>query len=136
MTDTITADRPLDPRLQIAGLWTAVLLVFAFVDLFSLYRPDVRAELAEGTLAGFEIGEPFLLSATLYVAIPSVMVALTLLLPRRMNRGLNIALGVIYVATIIGAAIGEMAYYLVGSVIEVVLLAVLIVIAWRWPRPA
>jgi hypothetical protein len=38
-----------DTRLKIAALWIARLFIFAYADLFSLYRPDMRADLeAEG----------------------------------------------------------------------------------------
>lgn len=30
-------------RIKISALWTSMLFVFAYVDLFSLYRPDFRA---------------------------------------------------------------------------------------------
>jgi hypothetical protein len=30
-------------RIKISALWTSMLFVFAYVDLFSLYRRDVRA---------------------------------------------------------------------------------------------
>jgi hypothetical protein len=30
----------IDTRLRISALWIAVLLIFAYVDLFSLYCPD------------------------------------------------------------------------------------------------
>jgi hypothetical protein len=30
-------------RIKISALWTSMLVVFAYVDLFSLYRRDVRA---------------------------------------------------------------------------------------------
>jgi hypothetical protein len=29
-------------RVKIAALWTSMLFIFAYVDLFSLYRPDFR----------------------------------------------------------------------------------------------
>ena len=31
------------PRLTLAALWTSMLFIYAYVDLFSLYRADVRA---------------------------------------------------------------------------------------------
>lgn len=54
----------------------------------------------------------------------------------RVNRTLNIGLSVVYALTIIGGAIGEWNYYLLGSAIEVVLLAVVAYYAWTWPREA
>ena len=50
-------------RIRISALWTAMLFVCAHVDLLSLYRPDVRADLEAGQMSAFTIGQTFLLSA-------------------------------------------------------------------------
>jgi hypothetical protein len=126
-------------RIKISALWTSMLFVFAYVDIFSLYRPDVRADLEAGELAGFTVNQAFLLGTTAYVVIPSVMVFLGLVLRPRVNRIANIALGIVYALTIIAGAIGEWNYYILGSAIEVVLLATIVYYAWTWPnetRPA
>ena len=47
-------------RIKISALWTSMLFVFAYVDLFSLYRPDVRADLEADELGGFDINQWFL----------------------------------------------------------------------------
>ena len=113
-----------------------MLFVFAYVDLFSLYRPDVRADLEAGELGGFTVNQSFLLATTVYVVIPSLMVFLALVLPPRVNRIANIALSAVYALTIIAGAIGEWNYYVVGSAIEVVLLAGIVYYAWTWPEAA
>ena len=124
--------RPVGVRPKLSALWTTMLFVFVYVDLFSLYRPDVRAEIASGEVAGFTVGEGFLLSATLYVLLPSLMVFLSLVLPRKVARPLTIGLAVAYIATIVAAAIGEMGYYVLGSAVEVGLLVTMVVMARRW----
>ena len=80
----------------------------------------------------FEVGQVFLLITTIYVAVPAVMIYLSLVLPYRANRVVNIVLPAIYAVTIIGAAIGEWGYYVAGSLIEVVLLVLVIVYSARW----
>lgn len=127
---------PVNVRLKISALWASVLFVFAYVDLFSLYRSDVRADLEAGELGGFDVGQSFLLGATLYVAIPSLMLFTTLVLRPAINRFANIGVSVVYALTIIGGAIGEWFYYIVGSAIEVTLLAAICHLAWNWPRLA
>ena len=69
---------------------------------------------------------PFLLGITAYVVIPSVMVYLTLVMPRRINRIVSIVVASIYAITIAGAAVGEWAYFVLGSLVEVVLVAIVI----------
>jgi hypothetical protein len=135
----MTAETKFEPsnvnvRIKIAALWTSMLFVFAYVDLFSLYRPDFRAELETGEVGGFTINQAFLLGTTVYVVIPSLMVFSALVLRPRVSRIVNIALGIIYALTIIVGAIGEWGYYILGSAIEVALLAAIVYYAWTWPK--
>jgi hypothetical protein len=121
-------------RIKISALWTSMLFVVAYVDLFSLYRPDVRADLEAGELGGFAVNQSFLLGTTVYVVIPSLMVSCALILRPRVNRIANIALSILYALTIIAAAIGEWSHYLLGGAVEIGLLAAIAYYAWTWPR--
>ena len=121
-------------RIKISALWTSILFVFAYVDLFSLYRPDFRADIEAGEVAGFTINQSFLFGTTVYVVIPSLMVFCVLILRPRVTRIANIALGVLYALTIVAGAIGEWNYYIFGSAIEVALLAAVVYFAWTWPK--
>jgi hypothetical protein len=125
----------IDIRLRISALWIAVLFIFSYVDLFSLYRPDVRAELENGKLSGFDVNQTFLLFTTLYIIIPSLMVYLTLVMPRHLSRIVNITAAGLYGLTIIGSAVGEWNYFILGSLIEAILLAVVVHHSWTWPEP-
>jgi hypothetical protein len=135
----MTAETKFEPshvnvRIKISALWTSMLFVFAYVDLFTLYRPDFRADVEAGEIGGFPVNQSFLLGTTVYVVIPSLMVFCALILRPRVNRIANIALSIIYVLTIIAAAIGEWNYYILGSVIEAALLAAIVYYTWTWPK--
>jgi Family of unknown function (DUF6326) len=120
-------------RIKISALWTSMLFVFAYVDLFSLYRRDFRADLEAGEINGFTINQSFLLGTTVYVVVASLMVFAALILRPRANRIANIALGTVYTLTIIAGAIGEWGYYILGSAVEVSLIVALVYYAWTWP---
>jgi uncharacterized protein DUF6326 len=124
----------ISPRIKIAALWASMLFVFVYVDLFSLYRADVRADIEAGEISAFSIGQGFLLGVTAYVALPSLMVFLSLVLSVKVTRMTNIVLAVLYALTIVGSAVGEWNYYILGSVIEVALLAGIAYYAWTWPK--
>jgi hypothetical protein len=132
----LLAGPPVDVRLRLAALWTSMLLVFAYVDVFSLYRPDVRAGLDEGRMFLFDVDQTFLLLTTLYVIVPILMIPLSLVLRPRPNRVANIAVALVYAVTIIGGAVGEWGYYVLGSAVEVALLVAVVQVARRWPRTA
>jgi hypothetical protein len=132
LTEQPTMRGPVDTRLKIAALWIAMLFIFAYVDLFSLYRPDVRANLEAGRVFTFDVDQTFLLFTTLYVVLPSLMIYLSLVLPRDINRRLNVVLAAVYGVTIVGSAVGEWAYYVLGSAVELVLLGAVVYHAWTW----
>jgi len=126
-------DYPINPRIKIAALWASMLFVFAYVDLFSLYRADVRADIESGTIASFSIGQAYLLGVTLYVLIPSLLVFLSLVLPVGALRRTNIVIAALYAITIVASAVGEWNYFILGSVTEAALLAGVVYYSWTWP---
>jgi hypothetical protein len=123
-------------RIKISALWTSMLFVFIYVDHYSLFRADIRADIEAGKMSGFTINQLFLLIVTAYVVIPALMVFLSLILRPGVNRIANIVLGVIYALTIIAGAIGEWNYYVLGSAVEVMSLAAIVYYAWTWPKEA
>lgn len=129
------ASAPLDRRLVLSGLWVTMLFVFAYVDIFGFWRADVIRGALTGEVPGpgFAIGQPFLLLTTLYVLVPILMVAGSLVLPWRANRVANLVVPLVYAVTVVGSMAGETwLYYLLGSMVEI---ALLLSIAWtarRW----
>lgn len=73
-------------------------------------------------------------TSPLYVVLPTLMIPLSLMLPRRVNRTATIVVAVLFLVTIVGSAIGEMGYYVLGSAVEAALLIIVMVLAVRW-RP-
>jgi len=140
MNTTTTAgqyqDTKIDVKLVLSALWIAMLIVFAYVDIFGFFRADVLHAALDGKVAvlGLTVDQMFLVFTTVYILIPTLMVFLSLVLRPRVNRIANIALSIIYALTIIGGAIGEWNYYILGSAVEVVLLVAIVRTAWTWPK--
>ncbi len=130
-------DTRVDVRVVLSGLWISMLFVFVYVDIFGFWRADVIKGALAGTVpgAGFEINQRFLVLTTLYVLVPSLMVIVSLLAPAKINRLTNIVVSPLYIASIVGSTIGETwVYFILGSVVEVLLLLAIARIAWTWPR--
>jgi hypothetical protein len=75
-----------------------------------------------------------LLGVTIYVLVPSLMLFLSLVLPVRVTRTVNIVVAVLYAVTIAGGAVGEWNYYILGSLAEGALLVGVVYYAWTWPK--
>jgi hypothetical protein len=130
-------DTGIDVKTVLSGLWIAMLIVFAYGDIFGLFRADVLRAALDGRMAatGVAVDQLFLVFTDVYVLIPTLMVVLSLILRPRVNRRLNVAIALVYAVSIVASCIGEgWAYYLLGSAVEVVLLAAIVRTAWTWPR--
>jgi hypothetical protein len=130
-------DTRIDVKLVLSALWIAMLIVFAYVDIFGFFRADILDAALDGKVAtmGITIDQMFLVFTTAYVLIPTLMVILSLVLRPRVNRIVNIVVALVYAVSIIALCIGEeWAYYLLGSAVEVVLLVAIVRTAWTWPR--
>jgi Family of unknown function (DUF6326) len=122
-------------RCKLAALWIAMLLLFAYGDIFGFLRPGQLREVMAGELSGMAITQGFLVAVSLYVAIASVMVFLSLVLSPGVNRWANIVLAGLYLVSIVASAIGETsAYYWLLSIAESALLLLIVWYAWTWPR--
>ena len=131
----ILEDEKISVRLKIAALWIAMLLLFAYGDIFGFFNPGRIEEVMGGEISGIEITQVFLFGVSVYIAIASVMVFLSLVLRPSVNRWTNIALPILYIVSIVASAIGETsAYFLFLSVAESALLLLIIWYAWTWPR--
>ena len=129
-------DSKVDTKVVLIGLWIALLFVFAYVDIFGFWRADViNGVLAKKVpITGFEINQRFLVFTTIYVLIPSLMVVASLVARARINRRLNMVVSLLYAASVVASVVGEpWIYYVIGSLVEVVILLAIARTAWTWP---
>ncbi len=88
-----------------------------------------------GNMGPFQTTQVALLNAMILMMIPSVMVFLSLTLKAKANRWTNIIVGILYIVVVIGNVIGESwAFYIFGSIVELVLTALIVWYAWQWPK--
>jgi Family of unknown function (DUF6326) len=130
-------DTKVDVKLVLSALWIAMLIVFAYVDIFGFLRADILRAALDGKMAatGITVDQMILVFTTVYILIPTLMVFLALVLRPRVNRIVNIVVALFYAVSIIALCIGEgWVYYLLGSAVEVALLVAIVRTAWTWPR--
>ena len=62
------------------------------------------------------------------------MIFLTVMLRPAANRWINIVLAALYIVSIAASMVGEKAYFVFLSILEIALLALIIRYAWTWPK--
>jgi hypothetical protein len=120
-------------KIKLSALWAGVMFCFIYGDYFGLWKPGAMPDLVAGR-TGFLGTQAGLLGASAMMAIPSVMVFLSLVLRPRLNRGLNVGLGMLYTLIMLLTMPGAWAFYIFLGVIEVVLTVLIVFYAWNWPR--
>lgn len=86
-----------------------------------------------GRMGPFPVTQGSLLSASILMLIPAVMVFLSLALKPTLDRWANIILGVLYTAVNIGNLVGETwAFYILLGIVEIALTLLIIGYAWKW----
>lgn len=125
-------------RAKLAAAWTSFMFLYIYVDYLALYKPGFVSELLGGRVHEFDTGPTFVSMALTLMAIPILMILLSMTLPARVNRTINLVVATLYLPVTIYNAAGEpwsYAYFYGLSIgLEVLLLALILRTAWTWPR--
>ena len=127
-------DDGLSVKVRLAGLWTALMLLYVYADILSFYRPGQIAEIESGKLGPFDVSQTSLVLASLIVIVPALMIALSLTLRASLNRPANLALGLLYTLVNVGNLLESWVYYVVFGLLEIALTLTIVATAWKWPR--
>ena len=130
---TAMEDVRINVKMKLAALWVAMMLLYIYADILSLFRPGQIQEMLEARMGPLPVTQGSLFAASLLMIIPAVMVFLSLTLKPPVNRWTNITLGVLYTLVNISNLIGETwVYYISFGVVEIVLTVLIVWYAWKW----
>lgn len=128
-------NQKINTKLKLSALWTSLIALYIYGDYFELYVP----EKVEGLLNGVNLlnSPTKLLTASIGIMIPALMISLSVLLKPRLNRILNILFALLL--TLIEIFIGSISisswysFYVLYAFIEVIITVNIIWTAWKWP---
>lgn len=122
-------------KLKIAALWTSLMLCYVYGDYFGLYKPGKLQGMLDGRMGPLgQVTQNVLVGTAVLMAIPAVMVYLSVALKPGVNRWVNIVLGAAYAAIMLITMPGAWNFYIFLGIIEVALSLLIIWHAWTWPR--
>jgi len=136
--DTTTAldDSRLPVRAQLAAAWTSVMFLYAYVDILGFFVPGKIDDILVGVVFEFDITQTLLTAFLALMAVPALMVVLSVLLPARASRITNLVVASVQIPFAAFNVVGEpwTYYYGLAVVLEVILLVAILRLAWTWPR--
>ena len=123
-------------KLKLVALWSATMFCYLYCDYFDLYVPGKLDSMLQGRMGPLgPVSQQVLLATSVLMAVPSLMVFLSLALPARYSRALNIVVGIFYTALLTLLAVTSPWYfYKFFAALEALLTALVVWHAWTWPR--
>ena len=121
---------------KLAAAWASFVFLYIYVDYFALYKPGSLDDILAGVVFEFDISQTLLTVFLALMAVPILMVVLSVILPARANRVINVSVASVYILVSAFNAVGEAWTFFYGLSIglEVLLLAFILRCAWAWPR--
>jgi hypothetical protein len=135
-TTRVLEDVKINVKIRISALWVTLMFFYLYRDVLGFMEPGHVEDLLAGELAGVRMTQAVLLGSAVLMAIPSVMVFLSLALKARANRWVNIILGIVHIAILGGTFfVGKIsALYAFYVIVEFLLIVMIVWHAWKWPK--
>ena len=129
-------DFKINVKIKLSLLWATVTLCYLYGDYFELYVPKKVAGLISGANM---LDSPLkLFAASELLAIPALMVLLSITLKPPINRWLNIVLGIFFTVIMVLIAFNSIApwraFYVFLAIVESIITSSIVWYAWKWPR--
>lgn len=133
---SVFEDVKVNVKIKLSAIWATLMFFYIYADILGFYTQGTIEEVASGEIGGIQITEGFLFVMAIWMAIPSVMVFLTLTLKAIANRWVNIIAGIVSIV-VLGATffVGEFsARYTFQAIVEGMLIVLIVWHAWKWPK--
>jgi hypothetical protein len=121
----------IDTRVLLSTLWIVVMINMLKADILSLFIPGALEEVARtAASAGASIPQ-LMLGAAIIGQLAIAMIVLSRVLKYRINRWVNIVVGIVIIAYIWGGMASYPHYLFIASV-ETICLLLIVWFAWTW----
>lgn len=122
-------------RFKLAALWTSLMFCYVYCDYFQLYVPGKLQDMLNGEMALGTVTQGMLVGTAALMAVPSLMIFLSIVLPAVLSRWLNVGAGLFYATIMLLILVnGAWTFYMLFATIEIILTLLVVWYAWRWPR--
>ena len=122
-------------KIKLSALWASVMSCYIYCDYFELYTPGKLNDMIDGETIFGSGDQITILSLSSIMLFTSLMIGLSVLLPAKINRVLNIIIGFIMtVMLIILTYSAGWYFYKLYAFVESLLTISIVWLAWKWPK--
>ena len=122
-------------KIKLSALWASLMLCFVYGDYFGLYVPGKLGNMIDGRMGPLgAVTQNVLVGTSIMMAIPALMVFLSLVMKPAISRWVNALLGLAYAAIMVLTIPGAWRFYQLLGVVEILLCLAIVGLALKWPR--
>ncbi|MFZ5978041.1 MAG: hypothetical protein GTN67_05875 [Hydrotalea flava] len=129
-------DLKVNIKIKLSALWASVTFFYIYGDYFELYVPNKVQGIINGNSM---LDNPVkLFAASVLLAVPALMICLSVILKPRINRKLNIIAGCFFTAIMFLIAVTSISewrtFYVFYAIVESILTSIIVWYAWKWTK--
>ncbi|MCW5517952.1 DUF6326 family protein [Muriicola sp. Z0-33] len=126
-------------KIKLAFLWTSLMFLYIYADYFRLMTPGKLEKMMKLQTPMGPTSPGLLVIFSVILIIPALMIFLSIFLKPQLNKWLNIVIAFIYACIsilIIVSGFGNewQTFFIIFNVLEILVFAIIISQAWKWPR--
>ena len=136
-TTSALEDHAMPVQAKLAAAWVSFMFLHVFVAIIAFFEPGFVGDILAGVVVWpLQITQTFLVVGLALMTVPTLMVLASVILPARVNRMANLVVGSLYVPVTAMRILDESwtIFHGLGVALELGLIAVILRIAWAWPR--
>ena len=132
-------DYKIDIKIKLAFLWTTLMFLYIYADYFRLMTPGKLEKMMRLQTPMGQASPGLLVIFSVILIIPALMIFLSIFLKPQINRWLNISTAFLYACISILIIVSSFniewqTFFVVFNFVELVVFAMIITHAWKWPR--
>ena len=131
----ILVDVKINVKTKLSALWASLMFLYLYGDYFTLYVPGKLEGMIAEKFVNIQTTEGVLLAAAVLMAVPGLMVFLSLVLKPKVNRWVNIVVSItVGVINFLTMLMGAWIYYMFLGTVEIAINVLIVWYAWKWPE--
>jgi hypothetical protein len=135
-TQNTLEDFKINIKIKLSLLWSSVTFFYIYGDYFELYVPNKVSGIINGDSM---LDNPLkLFFASLLLAIPALMICLSILLKSSLNKWLNIVFGMFFSVLMLLIAVTSISewrtFYVFYAIVESTITSAIVWYAFNWPK--
>ena len=133
------ADYKVNIKVRLAALWAALMFLYIYADYFRLMTPGKLEKMMQLQTPMGPTTPTLLVIFSVILIVPALMIFLSVFLTPLWNKWLNLLAGFLYALIsilIIVSGFGDawQSFFVLFNVVELLVLVLIMVQAWKWPK--